>query len=298
MHRVTIPGLIAIGEDPSMTSLLQSSFRRLIGDRGTELGHRQAEVIAVCAQKGGVGKTTTAVNLAAGLAKRAGKKVLLVDMDAQGHCQFALHGVIQGGSATTLSEVLLGRRRDIREIERPTTIEGLWIAPSDKALGSAEGQMSQKIGKEFLLKSALKVARTHYDVIVIDCPPNLGSLTVNALLAADWLLVPCDMSVLSVEGVDDIFETVETIADTLNHDLAVLGVIRTRYDARNHKVNEAVEHSLRRHARHVMQSRIPVNTTLAQAQLEGLPICSFSPTCRGALAYGELADDVAKRLRF
>ncbi|PKN54890.1 MAG: hypothetical protein CVU56_24190 [Deltaproteobacteria bacterium HGW-Deltaproteobacteria-14] len=279
-----------------MTSLFPSQLRRLIGgERGASRGAREARVIAVCAQKGGVGKTTTAVNLAAGLAMLSDQRVLLVDMDGQGHCASALHAELRGVAAESLSGILLGRRRDIQEIALPTAIEGLWVCPSDKDLGAAEGVMAGKIGKEMLLRSAMKVARTHYDFIVIDCPPNLGNLTVNALLAADWLIVPCDMSMLSVEGVDDIFETVETVGDALGHHLSMLGVLRTRYDARNQKVNEAVEASLSRYARWVLPTVIPVNTTLAQAQLEGHPVFGFDPRCRGAQAYAELVEEVLVR---
>jgi len=280
-----------------MTSLnIPSQLRRLIGsERGLPRGDREARVIAVCAQKGGVGKTTTAVNLAAGLAMRHGQRVLLVDMDGQGHCASALHAELRGTATEALSGILLGRRRDVQEIALPTAIPGLSVCPSDKDLGAAEGVMAGKIGKEVLLRSAVKVARTHYDTIVVDCPPNLGNLTVNALLAADWLLVPCDMSMLSVEGVDDIFETLETVSDALGHHLSVLGVLRTRYDARNQKVNEAVEASLSRYARWVLPTVIPVNTTLAQAQLDGRPIFGFDDRCRGAQAYAELVDEVVVR---
>lgn len=283
-----------------MTNFLQgqlpSQLRRLIGgDRGPGRGDREAVVVAVCSQKGGVGKTTTAVNLAAGLAMLRKKRVLLVDMDGQGHCASALHAELRGVASDSLSGILLGRRRDVQEIALATAVDGLWVCPSDKDLGAAEGIMAGKMGKELLLRSALKVARTHYDVIVIDCPPNLGNLTVNALLAADWLLVPCDMSMLSVEGVDDIFETVDTVSDTLGHHLSVLGVLRTRVDPRNQKVNDAVTESLARYARYILPTAIPVNTTLTQAQLDGRSIFAFDPRCRGALAYEALVDEVIAR---
>lgn len=283
-----------------MPSILGDSLRRLVRgerDRDAALGDRQAEVIAVCAQKGGVGKTTTAVALATGLATHLDKKVLLVDVDAQGHCSSALHSVVRGVAGESLSGVLLGRRRQVQEVALPTTVKNLWITPPDKDLGATEGVMMGKIGKELLLKKALKQTATHYDVIIIDCPPNLGNLTVNALMAASWVLVPLDMSVLALEGVDDIFETLETLEDTLGHEPQVLGVLRTRYDARNIKVNERVEEALSsRYGRHLFETRVPVNTALAQAQAQGEPIWQFDGTCRGAKAYRKLIDELVVRM--
>lgn len=281
-----------------MSTSIQDRLRRIVaGSPRLDKGTRHARVVAVCARKGGVGKTTTAVNIAAGLATDHGQKVLLVDLDAQGHCGSALHAVLRGATADSLSSVLLGKRRDAQEIALPTAVSGLWVTPSDKDLVEAEGIMAGRIGKEFLLRSSLQVARTHFDVIVLDCPPNLGSLTVAGLMAADWILIPCDMSVLALEGVDDIFETLDTLDETLGHSLGVLGVLRTRYDARNTKVNEQVERDLaHRYGRHLLESRIPVNTRLPQAQAEGLPIGQYDPACRGARAYAALLDEVAPLL--
>ena len=285
-----------------MASILSQHLRRFVDNVASERvptiakGYRNARIVSVCARKGGVGKTTTAVNLAASFAAR-GKRVLLVDVDAQGHCTTALATALRGMAAGSLSEVLLGRRRDVQEIAVKTTIPNLSLTIGDKELSDAEGVMAGKIGKEFLLRKSLKVARTHYDLIVIDCPPTLGNLTINALMASDWLLVPCDMSVLALEGVDDIFETVETLADTLNHHLAILGVLRTRYDSRNKSVNECVEPALEnRYGRTLLETRIPVNTRLAQAQAAGRPILTFDESCRGASAYEDLTDEVAGRL--
>jgi chromosome partitioning protein len=281
-----------------MGSLLQDSLRLLVGGSPRlEKGYHRAQVVAVCAQKGGVGKTTTAVTLAAGFALRQ-QKVLLLDIDAQGHCASSLHAVARGVAGESLTSVLLGKRRDVNEIAMPTAIQGLWLTPPDKDLGATEGVMAQKIGKELLLRRALAVARTHFDVVLVDCPPNLGTLTVNAMAAADWLLIPCDMSVLALEGVDDIFDTIDTLTDALEVRAAVLGVVRTRYDARNQKVNEHVDAALHsRYGRYLFETRIPVNTTLSQAQMEGQPIWRFDPECRGAAAYGALLDEVVARLR-
>ncbi len=283
-----------------MASILSQHLRRIVGsvDRPANLakGYRNARIVSVCARKGGVGKTTTAVNLAAGFAMR-GRSVLLVDVDAQGHCTTALAAELRGMASGSLSEVLLGRRRDVQEIAVRTTVPNLHLTVGDKALSEAEGVMAGKIGKEFLLRKCLKVARTHYDLIVIDCPPTLGNLTINALMASEWLLVPCDMSVLALEGVDDIFETVETLSDTLSHDLGILGVLRTRYDSRNKAVNECVEPALQtRYGRTLLDTRIPVNTRLAQAQAAGKPVGRFDDSCRGAVAYEALLDEVSGRL--
>ena len=282
-----------------MSSILSRPLSRLVR-KSTALpkGHRRADIIAVCARKGGVGKTTTAVNLAAGAAMFHGRKVLLVDMDAQGHCASALHSELRGVVSDTLSGVLLGKRRDVHEISLSTRIPDLWITPSDKDLGETEGVMSGRIGKEFLLRGALNVARTHYDLIVIDCPPNLGSLTINALMAADQVLVPCDMSVLALEGVDDIFETLDAIEETLGRTLGIAGVLRTRVDARNVKVNERVDAALRsRYGRHLLDTTIPINTRLSQAQVEGTPVFRYDASCSGSKAYRDLLAELGPRLR-
>lgn len=282
-----------------MAGILTESIRRMV--MGTDVvpspGARNAEVVAVCARKGGVGKTTTAVNFAAGLALFHGRRVLLVDMDAQGHCGTALHAELRGVATDTLSSVLLGKRRDVKEIALPTGIPGLFVTPSDKELGATEGVMSGRIGKETLLRQALRLARAAFDVVVVDCPPNLGTLTVNALMAADHVLVPCDMSILALEGVDDIFDTLETLEDALGHRPSVLGVLRTRVDARNQKVNDEVTTSLRRrHGRHLLETTVPVNTTLSQSQSAGTTVFRHDPSCRGAEAYRTLLEEIGPLL--
>ena len=259
-------------------------------------GHRRAEVIAISAQKGGVGKTTTAVHLAAGLARFQHKRVLLIDMDAQGHVDTSILHHIDGDASESLGAILLGKRRDVHEIAVPTQLDGLWRVPSDRDLNTVEAQMASRIGRELILKRAMRVARTHFDVIIIDCPPNLGSLTVNALVAADSVLIPCDLSLLSLDGVQNIYETIETIRDTLNPDLRLLGLLRTRVDRRNQKVNGAIENTLTEaYGPWVLETDIGVCTAIAKAQLSGQTVFSYDPRCRAAENYQALSAEVTRR---
>jgi chromosome partitioning protein len=244
-----------------------------------------------------VGKTTTTVNLGACLAKYHGKKVLLIDMDAQGHVEMSLRSAVSGQTADSLSRVLLTRRRDIQEIVQPTSIEGLWIVSSDHDLNNTESVMGTRIGKELLLKQALNRARTHFDLILIDCPPNLGTLTVNALVAADQVLIPCDLSTLSLDGVDALLETLETVQETLNPMVRLLGLVRTRVDRRNQTMNTAIEENLRaRYGTWLLHSEIGISTALSKAQHAGSPVCLFDTGSRGAVGYKELAKEVCTLL--
>ncbi|MEL6180161.1 MAG: ParA family protein [Myxococcota bacterium] len=271
-------------------------FRRLVTRSSVQHGNRRAEVIAIAAQKGGVGKTTTAVHLAAGLAQFQHKRVLLMDMDAQGHVETSILQHVGPHNQESLGQILLGKRRDIYEIATATQLDGLWYIPSDRELNHIEAQMASRIGRELLLKRAVRIARTHFDVIIIDCPPNLGSLTINALVAADSILVPCDLSVLSLDGVQNIYDTVETIRDTLNPDLRLLGLLRTRVDRRNQKVNGAIEHTLTEaYGPWVLDTDIGICTAISKAQLAGQTVFTYDPRCRAAAHYEELAAEVVRR---
>ncbi|MFT5430321.1 MAG: chromosome partitioning protein [Myxococcota bacterium] len=276
-----------------------SGFRRMVrGGPEVDRGNRNARVIAVAARKGGVGKTTTSVNLAAELAKRHGRKVLLIDMDAQGHVEMSLRSEVPaGGSLESMSQILLGKRRDMHEIVRPTSVPGLWVIPSDRELNDTESLMSTRIGKELLLRHALTYARSHFDVILIDCPPNLGTLTVNALVAADQVLIPCDLSTLSLDGVDSLIDTLETIQETLNPTIGVLGLLRTRVDRRNQKMNLAIEDTLKeRYGNWLLETDIGVSTDIAKAQHDGRPVLNFKSQSRGAIAYQQLGEEIDRRI--
>ncbi|MEE2780544.1 MAG: ParA family protein, partial [Myxococcota bacterium] len=199
----------------------------------------------------------------------------------------------------SLGEILLGKKRDVHEVALSTQIPGLWVTPSDKDLSNTETVMGGRIGKEMMLRSALKCARTHYDVILVDCPPNLGTLTVNALVAADQVLIPCDMSILALEGVDDIYDTLETLDENLGHELSVLGILRTRVDRRNQRVNTRIESALStRYTRDLLETTIPVNTRLAQAQDEGTPALRYDRSCAGSVSYQALAEELLPKLGY
>jgi chromosome partitioning protein len=260
-------------------------------------GDRQAFVIAVAAQKGGVGKTTTSLTLAAAWARFHGKKVLLIDLDPQGHVNVALRDqVLLGGGA--LSEVLADRgTMEVEEVSTGTAVDGLFVTPADPGLMTLEERLAGRIAKERALRRALEVSRTHYDLIVIDCPPNVGTLTVNALVAADAVLVPADPSALGVAGVSGVLGTVEEVRANYNPALALLGVLVTKLDGRTTKANEAVLRLVdESFGDGVLPLHVGVDSALAQAQLAGQDVYTFRPGSRGGEQYRALAGLLLERL--
>ena len=267
--------------------------------KNMEPGGRSAKTIAVCSQKGGVGKTTTAVNIGAAFSYFHEKKVLIVDLDPQGHVEKSLGSIIPDGlDYTPVSVSLTSKKGNLLNSVIRTKLDFLDITPGDKALNEAEGMLAGKIGREMILSHALKTAKTHYDYIIVDCPPNLGNLTVNALCAANYVVVPCEMSVLAFEGVTDLLNTLETVNEQLNKSLKVLGVLFTRVDGRNITMNQLVEENVKNYFNgNIFKTRISVNTDLNKAQLEGHTIFHFAPSSTGAANYEALADEIAKKVR-
>jgi chromosome partitioning protein len=263
----------------------------------TPIGRNRAQVVAIAAQKGGVGKTTTTVNLACALALSQGQRVLVIDIDPQGHVASSLRESVRI-AGTSLSDILLAPTpRDLMEAVRDSEIEGLSLTPPDKALNETDTRLSTRVGREYILQGALRTARTLFDTIIIDCPPNLGNLTLNALVAADHVLVPCDMSILAFEGVADLLGTVAVVNERLRHPLSVLGILRTRVDGRTQQINEAIGGALDENYRHlILDTAIPVNSALAQAQAAGRSIFQYAPQSRGAVAYKALAAELTARL--
>jgi chromosome partitioning protein len=280
-----------------MQNLISNGIKKLV-DSGPEYarGNRAGRVLAIATVKGGVGKTTTAVNLACGLATLEEARVLLIDLDAQGHCASSLSAYdVEASGAEPLSEILLDDEQERQALDSVTStgIDNLDMTPADPQLAEAEGRIAQKIAKETRLHDALEITRTHYDYVLIDCPPNKGNLTLNGLIAADRVLIPTDLSPLSVQGADELMGTVVTINQRLDHDLDVLGVLLTRVDKRTSSVNEDVLETIdEAWGELVLETEIGINSKLKKSQLAGEPIFEYAPDSRGADHYEALVEEV------
>ena len=259
-------------------------------------GERPGRVIAVCSVKGGVGKTTTSVNLAAALSLEEGVKVLLVDTDPQGHATGCV-GDLVSEPGPGLSEVLPDRGADLAAAIVPSDHPGLELLPAGPDLQAAETAVATRIGRETLFRGLLEVPRTHYDYVVIDCPPSLSLLAVMSLVAADAVLVPSEPSALSICGMGDLLTSLGDVRERLNPSLQFLGVLLTRVDGRNKRQNrEAVDALTSTVGDHLLDSRIGVSTDLARARIAGRPTVLAAPKSRSAAQYRALVQEVRVRM--
>lgn len=279
-----------------MRNLISNGIKSLV-DSGPEYkeGRRPGRIVSIATVKGGVGKTTTAVNLACGLATLEEERVLLVDLDAQGHCSSSLSAYdIETRRGEPLSDVLLDDEGlEVLESATAAGIPNLDVTPADPRLSEAEGRIAQKIGKETRLRDALETTRTHYDWVIVDCPPNKGTLTLNGLVAADQILVPTDLSPLAVQGADELLGTVATVDRRLEDELDILGVLLTRVDGRTSSINDDVLDTIEEAwGELVLDAEIRINTQLEKAQAAGEPVFEYAPDSRGAEDYEALTREV------
>jgi chromosome partitioning protein len=247
------------------------------------------KVIAIANQKGGVGKTTTAINLAASLAAND-LRILLIDSDPQGNATTGL-GVSKTQGRPTLYQVLL-EEQDIEQAIVPTELEGLDLVPSDKNLVAANLELVETERRESRLREKIQPIQDRYRYILIDCPPALDLLTVNAMVAADSILIPIQCEFFALEGVAQLLDTIERVRESFGRDLKVEGVLLTMYDDRMNLTRQ-VEEDLRQFFKNeVFRTVIPRSIRLAEAPSFGKPILSYDPRSRGAESYIQLAKEI------
>ena len=248
-------------------------------------------IIAIANQKGGVGKTTTAINLTAALAE-AGKKVLVIDTDPQGNTTSGF-GVDKNDLEDTIYELILGEC-SIHDCILKNVIENVSILPANVNLAAAEIELIGVERKEFILKGEVDYVKDQYDYIIIDCPPSLNALTINALTTADSVLVPIQCEYYALEGLSQLIHTVNLVKERLNPELDMEGVVFTMYDSRTNLSMQVVENVKSHLKQNIYKTLIPRNIRLAEAPSYGMPITKYDSKSAGAEAYRKLAKEVMK----
>ena len=249
-------------------------------------------IIAIANQKGGVGKTTTSINLSASLAEK-GKKVLVIDTDPQGNTTSGF-GLDKTELENTVYELILGEA-SIQDCILKDVIKNVSILPANVDLAAAEIELIGVDNKEFILKNEVDYVKDQYDFIIIDCPPSLSLLTVNAMTTADTVLVPIQCEYYALEGLSQLIHTVNLVSERLNPELEIEGVVFTMYDSRTNLSTQVVENVKNHLKQNVYKTIIPRNIRLAEAPSYGLPIQAYDPKSAGAESYMMLAEEVINR---
>ncbi|MBP5276577.1 MAG: ParA family protein [Lachnospiraceae bacterium] len=248
-------------------------------------------VIAIANQKGGVGKTTTAINLSAAMGKK-GKKVLVIDIDPQGNTTSGF-GIEKNELDKTVYDLILGEC-SIKEAIIPDVCDNLSIIPANVNLAAAEIELIDAEKKEYVLKNEVDWIKDQYDYIFIDCPPSLSMLTVNAMTTAESVLVPIQCEYYAMEGLSQLIHTINLVKKKLNPSLAMEGVVFTMFDSRTNLSQEVVDSVKEALEERVFETTIPRNVRLAEAPSYGKPICDYDPKSAGAESYNKLAEEIIK----
>ena len=262
----------------------------IVGPARCEVTQSVTNVIAIANQKGGVGKTTTAINLAGALAEE-GCRVLCIDMDPQANLTAGL-GINLNTVERSMADVLSDGRASIPQVILPTETTGIDVAPAHIDLASTEGELFTMLGRESVLREALEETRDAYDYVLIDCPPNLGLLTVNGLVAADSVIIPVQTQYYAMKGLNNLVKVINTIRAKLNHDLRVLGLLPTFYDGRTNLARDMLEEIRFVGDHHVFETVVRTTVKLGEAPLAGRPITAYASGSDAARAYRDLAREV------
>jgi chromosome partitioning protein len=261
------------------------------GESRAAAGGRRARIIAITNQKGGVGKTTTAVNLATAFAE-AGRRVLVIDLDPQGNASTGLGFAAEARGLTTYD--LLRGDSGLDSVIVATAVPRLFLVPGSADLAGIELEMGQEDRREFLLANTIRGWVGAFDEVLIDCPPSLNLLTINALIAAERVLVPLQCEFYALEGLAQLMRTVERVQQGLNPRLALEGVLLTMYDQRNN-LSDLVAADVRRHfGAKVYATVIPRNVRISEAPSHGMPVLLYDPRCAGSQAYIQLAAEMMR----